>query len=182
MSAVIIFDSKYGHTAQYAHWLAEELEVSCYNIHELGALNLRSYDTLVFGGPIFMSRIKIAHLINLVAPKMQGKRLICFTVGMHPKDELYFDDILMKNFNPIALQSVTFFQLPGAVNERKLSLKDRTLLWGVKRFGRLVTNEHVTQALEKNNSGADLPTQNRTQLLQLLAEVRACERAASWQG
>ena len=62
MSAVIIYDTKYGHTATYANWIADELHISKYRLDEIGALDLSTYDTIIFGGPIFNGRIKIANL------------------------------------------------------------------------------------------------------------------------
>jgi hypothetical protein len=135
---------------------------------------------LFFGGQIFMGRLKIARLLNWVAPKLKQKRLVCFTVGMHPKDELYFDRILMKNFSTLALQTVSFFQLRGAVNPQRLSTKDRMLLFGVKHFGKFVSNNHVREALEQSENPQPLTMVNREVLMPLVNTIRDCERAASW--
>ena len=48
MSAVIIYDTKYGHTATYANWIADELHISKYRLDEIGALDLSTYDTIIF--------------------------------------------------------------------------------------------------------------------------------------
>ena len=104
MSAVVIYDSHYGHTEKYARWIANELQISLYRLDEIGALDLTTYDTIVFGGPVFHGRVKIANIVNTLIPALYDKHILLFTVGLHPIDATYFKHICVDNFNYLVQQ------------------------------------------------------------------------------
>lgn len=58
MSTIVIYDSKYGHTEQFAKWISEELSVPMMPLSEAEAADLASYQTIVFGAPIYAGMIK----------------------------------------------------------------------------------------------------------------------------
>ncbi|MBC6498368.1 hypothetical protein H7R52_04315 [Weissella confusa] len=65
-----------------ANWIADELHISKYRLDEIGALDLSTYDTIIFGGPIFNGRIKIANLINSELANLNACEIIFFSVGL----------------------------------------------------------------------------------------------------
>ena len=54
---IILYRSKYGATAKYAEWLAEETCFDIMQTQEASVEKLRRYDTIVLGGGIYASGI-----------------------------------------------------------------------------------------------------------------------------
>ncbi|WP_270323837.1 flavodoxin domain-containing protein [Weissella confusa] len=181
MSAVIIYDTKYGYTATYANWIADELHISKYRLDEIGALDLSTYDTIIFGGPIFNGRIKIANLINSELANLNACEIIFFSVGLHPIDRDYFSSICTQNFDYPAQQRVHFYQLQGAVNPEKLKWWHRMMVWFIKKFDHDINQQHIQGLEEAENHMIDLPKRFRKLVSPIVAEVRRHERAISLQ-
>ena len=176
MSAVVIYDTEYGHTATYAAWIADELRISKYRLDEIGALDLATYDTIIFNG-----RIKIANLVNSELPNLNACEIIFFSVGLHPIDRNYFRSICMQNFDYPAQQRVHFYQLQGAVNPEKLKWWHKMMVWFIKKFDHEINQKHIQGLEEADNHMIDLPKRFRTLVSPIVAEVRRHERAISLQ-
>ena len=53
MKYLVICDSQYGFTEQYARWIAEELGCPCVARKELEPGELQKYDGLIYGGGLY---------------------------------------------------------------------------------------------------------------------------------
>ena len=57
MKPVVVYQSKYCSTKQYAQWLAEALSCRLYEAEKMSAENLAEYDTVIYGGGIYAGAI-----------------------------------------------------------------------------------------------------------------------------
>lgn len=123
MSNLVICESVYGHTKQYAEWIAQALGCEMKGIGEVSASDLDAHDTIIFGGPIYVGKIK--GLKQLIGHKdaLAKKRLILFTTGMTPpeKTEAY-TEVLAQNVPTGSLSVEKAFHFPGEVDPAKLKL------------------------------------------------------------
>lgn len=133
MKTVIAYRSKTGYTKKYAEWLAEELHCGCIENPSLSAL--LAYDTIIYGGGIYIGKINGIGLITKNFEQLKDKRLIVFAVGISPgrDDEL---KTLWKNNLPSneMLETIPTFYLRGGFNYQKLNLKNKFLMYGLKKM------------------------------------------------
>jgi menaquinone-dependent protoporphyrinogen IX oxidase len=79
---IIIYDSKYGYTQQYAQWLAEELNADLCEIKRMNINVIKDYSTLIFGSSIYAGRSKAALTILKHYKNIERKRVVLFTCGL----------------------------------------------------------------------------------------------------
>ena len=84
---IILYRSKYGATAKYAEWLAEETGFDLMQTKEASVEKLRRYDTIVLGGGIYASGIAGIGFLRKHLKQLQGKRLAVFCVGASPYEK-----------------------------------------------------------------------------------------------
>ena len=123
---IILYRSKYGATARYAEWLAEETGFDILRTNEASAEKLGSYDTIVLGGGIYASGIAGIGFLRKNRKQLQGKRLAVFCVGASPYEEKAFQELYARNFKD-GLKGIPCFYCRGAWNEAAMSMPDRTL-------------------------------------------------------
>lgn len=79
MSTIIVYQSKYGHTEQYAKWLSKKLNDAPYiTLEDATNQDLTSYRMIIFGAPIYAGTIKGKEFLS----RHLDKQLIIFTVGI----------------------------------------------------------------------------------------------------
>ena len=59
----IVYKSKYGCTMKYAGWLAIKLDADLYEVSDVGRWDLLKYKTIIFGSPIYNSKIYLLDYI-----------------------------------------------------------------------------------------------------------------------
>lgn len=123
---IILYRSKYGATAKYAEWLAEETCFDIMQTKEASVEKLRRYDTIVLGGGIYASGIAGIGFLRKHLKQLQGKRLAVFCAGASPYEEKAFQELYAHNFKD-GLKGIPCFYCRGAWNEAAMSLPDRTL-------------------------------------------------------
>lgn len=80
MKIAVVYQSKTGFTERYAKWIAEALSCDCLALKGISQRTLAAYDTVVYGGGIYASRIAgLAKIKRLY----QGD-LVVFAVGASP--------------------------------------------------------------------------------------------------
>ena len=129
MNTVVLYQSRYGSTKQYAEWIAEELGADIYPADSFPAEKFARYDTVIFGAPVFGGAVLgVAGIENNLAV-LQNKRLIIFTVGLtSPEAEESLSNLAAKNFSAALQKHAKFFHLRGALEYRKLSFGHKILL------------------------------------------------------
>jgi len=143
---VVIYESKYGATKQYAQWIADDLECDLVSASETNPDAIMKYDTIIFGGGLYASGISGISLITKNFEKLKEKNLIVFTVGLaDPSQKEQFKPILDKNFEADMLEKIAIFHLRGSIDYKKLGIIHQSMMAMlkaiIKRKGEKMTNE-----------------------------------------
>ena len=90
MKRIVIYESGTGFTAQYAAWIAEELQCESVALKNAKSVNPAEYDQIIFGG--WMCAGKVTGYDKFV--KMNAKNVILYAVGMAPSVPEVTDKII----------------------------------------------------------------------------------------
>lgn len=61
---VVVYESKYGSTRQYAEWIAEELKAALFKRSDMDVSKLKEYNTIIYGGGLYASGIAGSSIIS----------------------------------------------------------------------------------------------------------------------
>lgn len=133
MKTLIAYRSKTGYTKKYAHWLAETLHCDCKEAPSVS--ELLSYDTVIYGGGLYMGKINGIKLITDNFDQLKNKQLILFAVGISPGKEEELETLWKNNLpSEEHLKTIKTFYLRGGFNYQKLDFKSKFLMYGLKKF------------------------------------------------
>lgn len=126
MNGAIFYSSRYGSTAQYAHWIAEATDLPVFDVKNHKA-DPASYDFLVVGSPIIYHKVSIRKWVKRHWSRIANKPIIFFTVSGAPAgaklDGWIADSLpesLIANMNHVALR--------GRSDPKEHNLFDRLML------------------------------------------------------
>ena len=135
MKAAVIYQSTYGHTEQYAKWIAEALGADLISGKKATVSDLMPYDTLIFGGPVYIGSIKGGKLLRDNFAQLAGKRIALFTVALTPVDNAEgYVQPLSTAMPENAGDAVRVFHFPGGVETERLSLPHRMMMSMVRKM------------------------------------------------
>ena len=155
MNTIILYKSKTGFVKKYAEWIAEDLSSKAIPVDDVTLEDLKSYDTIIFGGGLYAGGINGIKLIKKNLDKLEGKNLILFATGASPgrKDEIY--EVWSKNFTKEERSKIHFYYLRGGFDYRKLNVKDKMLMTLLKK--KLESKKELTEDEEGMLNAYDIP-------------------------
>lgn len=122
----IVYKTKYGCTMKYAGWLAIKLNADLYEISDVGRWDLLKYKTIIFGSPIYNSRIYLKDYLEEKYNIIKNKNIVLFCVSMNLQSR---EDIVEYNFEDEEMKKkIKFFFLQGCINLNDLSRIDKVKL------------------------------------------------------
>lgn len=126
---VIIYESKYGATEQYADWLSDAIQSAAVRTEKLSLVRLAQYDLLILGTPVYLGKLRIGKWLkqNLgaFAKKQVLLFIVCGTSNAEPNEQ---SRIIHDNLPPDFIAGSKIFFLPGRCLPERISIKDRLLL------------------------------------------------------
>ncbi|MCR2044853.1 flavodoxin domain-containing protein [Anaerosalibacter massiliensis] len=126
---VVVYKSKYGSTKKYAQWIAEESKADLFEHSQVDIKKLMEYDTIVYGGGLYVSGIAGISVITKNYKALKDKRIIVFTVGLASTDRKeVFSPIIEKNFSKEMSDSIKFFHLRGGIDYKKLGFIHKSMM------------------------------------------------------
>lgn len=136
MNAIVIYKSKYGSTAAYAQWIAEELGCRAVDAKTVKADDLSSYDTIIYGGGLYAEVINGITLITKNIDKLKDKKIAIYTTGITPMEyREYYDKLVVeKNFKTGVPENIRIFNFMGKMILDELSLVHRTAIKSLKKL------------------------------------------------
>lgn len=129
---VIIYQSKYGATRKYAHWLSEEFSCDLVETKKAEIDKIANYDVIILGGGIYATGIAGISFLSKHYARLKEKKVIVFAVGASPYNEKAMEALKERNFKG-ELRKVPCFYCRGAWNENSMPWKDRTLCGLLKK-------------------------------------------------
>ncbi len=126
MKKLVVYQSKYGSTKQYALWIAQTLHADIMNVRSVDWKTLRSYDLIIFGSYLHIGKIVDVDFLIYNWLTLQSKKVIIFTTsGTPPTDDKIQE--YYENSVPFYIRGkVEYFPLWGRVSQ--LDITDRLLL------------------------------------------------------
>lgn len=97
MKPLVIYQSKYGSTRQYAEWIAEDLGADVKNLKDVSDTDLSSHEIIVFGSYLHIGKIVDVEYIQRNWPLLASKKIVLFTVsgaGPGPAESKFYEDNL----------------------------------------------------------------------------------------
>jgi menaquinone-dependent protoporphyrinogen IX oxidase len=140
MKTIVVYRSKSGFTKTYAEWIAKTAGADIKDGRQVKISDLLGYDTIVFGGALYISGINGISLIKNNLTRLEGKRVIVFTLGATPIRPETIDEIRDKNFTAQEQKQIQFFLLRGGFDFSKLTFIDKILMTLLKVKLKLIKN------------------------------------------
>lgn len=126
---LIIYKSVTGFTAQYARYLAQELDCAAVDLKTASAMALCGYKTIIFGGRFHAGLVDGLKEAKTLFGKSDAARLIVFATGATPATEREMIEAAWKNnFTQEELAATPHFYLPGGLRYEKMPLGDRLMM------------------------------------------------------
>lgn len=126
MKGAVLFDTKYGSTAEYAAWIGEATGLPVSNVRS-GDVDPGKYDFLIIATPVIYYKLLITDWVQRNLSKLEGKPIVMVTVSgapPGPKLNAWVGDSLPADFIATAKHvALRGRQIPG-----ELSWYDRTML------------------------------------------------------
>jgi len=126
---VIIYESKYGATEQYADWLSDAIQCAAVRPEKLSPARLAQYDLLILGTPVYMGKLRISKWLKQNLGAFGKKQVLLFIVcGTSDAEPHEQSRIIHDNLPPDFIARSKIFFLPGRCLTEKTSIQDRLLL------------------------------------------------------
>lgn len=114
---VVVYRSKYGHTRQYAEWLAAKRDCEVVPLNKLRRKQIEAHDTVIFGTGVYLGKMKG---LKKVLRRCKDKTLVLFACGGSIDDPAHEAIIVRQNLNGIEHPNLTFFYVPGGIDLSKV--------------------------------------------------------------
>lgn len=129
---VVIFESKYGSTGQYATWIAEALSCPLFEKRKFRQQDLADYDTIIYGGGLYAGGVSGIELIAKNWPVLREKNVILFTCGLadpsDPENVRHIRDSLSKALSPEIPEKIHLFHLRGGIDYSRLNFIHKAMM------------------------------------------------------
>lgn len=129
---LVLYKSKYGSTKKYVQWLQEETGCDVFPAEEYKNGDFSGYSTVIFAGGIYAGGIAGLSVLKKNLRSLSGKYVAVLAVGASPFDQKAFDQVKAQNMRGLP-EGIPVFYARGAYDEKKMSLKDRTLCRMLKK-------------------------------------------------
>lgn len=127
-SGVIVYDTRYGTTRQYAEWIKEELKIPMIDPGRVDGQVLSHCDFLVIGTPVYMGKMLIADWLKDNQEFLRRSRLFFFVVCTYFSDPEKQQTMIKDNVPDGLLACCKIFFLQGRLVVDSLSAEDAMLV------------------------------------------------------
>lgn len=126
MTGIIIYQSTYGSTKQYAEWIHEETGFPLFDRRDPSIP--WNTDTVVIGCPLMAFKPVLAGWIQKHWDKLAGKRVFLFTTSGADPAKQPVRDLIEKALSDDIKRGIRIFPLAGRFDFQKLSRGHRVML------------------------------------------------------
>lgn len=126
MKGIIIYNTKYGSTRQYAEWLSDELSFPVNRNKDIVPGSLFPYEVVIVGSPVYMGKLRLRKWLADNSAELQRKKVFLFIVYGNAGDEEESRSLVVDDNLPGELRANTeVFFLPGRVIHSRLGFFDK---------------------------------------------------------
>jgi menaquinone-dependent protoporphyrinogen IX oxidase len=125
---LIIYQSKYGSTRQYAQWIHRDIPSDIFDVEKGAAVEFSKYEAIVFGSSVRMGRIVIAPFIVENWSNIKEKKVVVFTTSGIPPGHPNIRKIFNNNLPEEIRKEIKYFPLRGRILSKDLSFFDKFLV------------------------------------------------------
>jgi flavodoxin len=136
---LILYQSKYGSTRQYADWIHKDIPSEIVDVDEGDKPEFAEYDVIVFGGSVRMGRIAIAPLIVESWNAVKGGKVVLFTTSGTPPQHPNILKIFNSSFPEDIRKEIKYFPLRGRILNKDIGFFDKLLI----AIGRMVEKDEA---------------------------------------
>jgi menaquinone-dependent protoporphyrinogen IX oxidase len=167
IKVLIVYQSKYGSTKQYAEWIHQEIKGDLVNIENGDKPDLAKYDIIIIGGYVRTGNIAIAPFIKDHWGAMKEKEVILFTASGTPPQHPRIQNIYKKDLPEEIRDKIKYFPLHGRISRKDLTAFDKFLI----PLGKIMEqDESLKKEMGKNFDG--VRRENLIPLTEYLKGVR----------
>lgn len=146
MKTIVIYQSKYGSSKQYAVWIAEALQCEVETVKNVGVDTLASYDVIVHVGGLYAGRVSGFKKITKHLDFLKDKKLILCMVGMtNPVQQERYQQMFRDNVAEQYRDRVIPFALRGDQLYSKMNPIHRLMMRMPKSMAEKVPIEKRTE-------------------------------------
>ncbi len=124
----VVYRSKSGFTKKYAQWIAKAVNGDLLVGNKVKVEDLLVYDTIVYGGALYVGGINGVKLITNNTEILKDKKLIIFTLGATPVHPEIVTEVKNINLTTEQQKQIQFFMLRGGFDFEKLTFIDKILM------------------------------------------------------
>lgn len=129
MNGLVIYKGKYGATRQYALWIGESLGMNVMEEKKVTRKDLEQAKAIIIGSSVYIGKMLISKWLADNADLFNDQQLFFFVVAGTPMDQTEKLEHFFDASVPVLLQQKSkHYFLPGKMEFRKLSLKDKMLM------------------------------------------------------
>lgn len=162
---LIIYQSKYGSTRQYAQWIHRDIPSDIVDVGKGDVIEFSKYDVIVFGSSVRMGRIVIAPFIVENWSKIKDKKVVLFTTSGIPPGHPSIGKIFSNNFMEEIRKEIKYFPFRGRISSKDLSCFDKFLV----AVGRMMEKDESLRNLMTDDFDEVKPEN----LIPLLEKIKA---------
>lgn len=128
MKTAVIYKSRTGFARRYAELIADQLSADIFSADDLHVEKLFAYDTVVFGGGLYVNGIYGIRKITNNLEFLKDKNIVVFATGAMKESKHNIETIMNANFSNKQLMRIKFFYMQGGFDSNKVSLLDKIFL------------------------------------------------------
>ncbi len=148
MNGVVVYNSRYGATQQYAEWIGAGLKIPVIDPERLDDRVLAACDFLLIGTSVYIGKMLIKDWLRKNEQHLRNKKLFVFVVCSAYSDVEKQQQIVKDNIPEGIRASSDIFFLPGRLSIKNLSLMDGLAL---KLGARLEKDPLKKEAMEQDS-------------------------------
>jgi menaquinone-dependent protoporphyrinogen IX oxidase len=168
MKTLIIYQSKYGSTKQYADWIVEGLLADVRHVSSVDSTTLSTYDIVVFGSYLHAGKIVDIDFLTKNWTVLESKKIVLFTVSGAPAGSEALTKAFEKALPQNIKQKIKWFQFQGRVV--KTDTKDTLLLFFAKMM--FYTKSILQGKYPKFNPYAPFDKMDKSKINSLISYVK----------
>ena len=137
MKYLVLYDSQYGFTEQYARWIAEDLGGVCTSRKKLELGELQKYDVILYGGGLYAGGVSGLKWFAKQLPSLAGKRIALFTCGVadpsEPQNAAHIREGMAKILTP-EQRKLPIFHLRGGLDYSRMGMVHKAMMGMLKKM------------------------------------------------